>query len=577
MDVTIRPARPGEEAALGALMLRSKGHWGYDAAHLAACRDELSLAPDALAARRVVVAEDAHEVLGVASLEGEPPEGLLGLLFVEPWAIGRGIGSALYAHVTTRARELGFTLLRVEADPHAAGFYGRCGARLRGPGRDGLVLFEAALVPRPGWLDAWTGGRRAVHVGNVADFQGQFGPLPPAARKGAGHYSGLAAFAGPHPAALVLPRAVPDGWIDLVGRQLGWGAVEVFDGLDGARGPAGAVLERPALAAHLRGLGAPLLPWGRTEAFAELAGEPWRPGGLRNESKRAAHKLFTRLAGGHPGIAVPAQWAAATRREAARLLRARARSRLPSMVKSGHGAGGSGVRLVAPGDRGRAVLRGLPKGPLLIEEYVAGAGDGPWDLTYDGVVAASGEVFDVGVAEMDVRGLAYRGATVGPGVVPAQLAERALRFGNAVGAALADDGYRGWFDVDFVTAPGGRLAPTEANLRLTGPAVAFMVKARLDELHGGGFVVRAVDRLELGARLPDGELIDWLGTLTARCRAMDAVCVPSIATAAFEPGPWLGVVLAARSKDRLLRAESLVRTAARELTRRLAPLGRSGR
>ncbi|WP_230424249.1 GNAT family N-acetyltransferase [Streptomyces radicis] len=572
--MAIRPARQGEAAALGALMLRSKGHWGYDAAHLAACRDELTLDPGELAARRVVVAEDAHEVLGLASLEGEPPEGLLGLLFVEPWAIGRGIGSALHAHVLGRARELGFTLVRVEADPHAAGFYERVGARHRGPGRDGLVLFEAALAPRAGWLDAWTGGRRAVHVGNVADFQGQFGPLPPAARKGAGHYSGLAAFAGPHPAALVLPRAVPEGWVDLVGRQLGWGAVEVFDGLDGERGPAGAVLERPALAAHLRGLAAPLLPWGRTAAFAELAGEPWRPGALRNESKRAAHALFTRLAGGHPGIVVPAQWAAATRREAAGLLRAR--SGLRSMVKSAHGAGGSGVRLVGSRDRGRAALRGLPEGPLLIEEYLAGDGDGPRDLTYDGVVAASGEAFDVGVAEMEVRGLAYRGATVGPGVVPAPLVDIALSFGNAVGAALAEDGYRGWFDVDFVTAPGGRLAPTEANLRLTGPAVAFMVKARLDELRGAddGFVVRAMDRLELGARLPDGELLDWLGTLTTRCRAVDAVCVPSIATAAFEPSPWLGVVLAARSKHRLLRAESLVRTAARELARTFAPLSR---
>jgi hypothetical protein len=35
------------------------------------------------------------------------------------------------------------------------------------------------------------------------------------------------------------------------------------------------------------------------------------------------------------------------------------------------------------------------------------------------------------------------------------------------GSALAADSYRGWFDVDFVTDPSGRLAPLEINLRLT--------------------------------------------------------------------------------------------------------------
>jgi hypothetical protein len=41
--VRIRPARPDEAGAISALALRSKGHWGYDAAFLAACRENLTI------------------------------------------------------------------------------------------------------------------------------------------------------------------------------------------------------------------------------------------------------------------------------------------------------------------------------------------------------------------------------------------------------------------------------------------------------------------------------------------------------------------------------------------------------
>ncbi|MFE4533541.1 hypothetical protein ACFRKB_00545 [Streptomyces scopuliridis] len=66
----IREARPDEAPAL-----RSKAHWGYDEAFLAACRDELPISADEMTARRLVVAEDktSGEALGVASLEGRAP------------------------------------------------------------------------------------------------------------------------------------------------------------------------------------------------------------------------------------------------------------------------------------------------------------------------------------------------------------------------------------------------------------------------------------------------------------------------------------------------------------------------
>jgi hypothetical protein len=210
---------------------------------------------------------------------------------------------------------------------------------------------------------------------------------------------------------------------------------------------------------------------------------------------------------------------------------------------------------------------------LLLEE-VAGGG-APRDLTYDGVVGAGGEVHDVGVAVMDVQGTAYRGATAGPGVVPDPLAEAAARFGHAVGREVAAAGYRGWFDVDLVTGDDGRLAPTEINLRLTGPSVAFMIKSRLDAIRGGDHVVRTVDRVPLGVRLPDELLVALLGRLDRRCAEIGAVVVPTIPTAAFEPAPYLGVALAAHTLDEVDAAEVLVRADARDVGRLVSPPGGS--
>jgi len=537
---------------------------------MAACRDELTIGADDVAAKRVVVAEDEHGVLGVASLVGSAPAGELGLLFVDPQAIGTGAGRALYRHVLATARELGFTRLSIEADPNAEPFYRAMGARPAGAGPSGSVpgrtlpLLDVELPPAgAGWLRAWTGGRRAIHLGNVTEFQAQWGAPSEGARHAGSHYACLAAFASPHPAVLVLPRAVPRTWIDLTARQLAWDRVEVFDGLDDPAGLLAAVLARPALAAHLRDGGLPLLPWGRTQAFGRLAGEELPSTALRHESKRAAHDLFVRLAPGHPGIAVPEQWAVPNRWAAARSVRARARRGQATIVKTEHGAGGSGTWLVD----GRAVR--LPRGPLLLEEVVGGGA--PRDVTYDGIVAAADEVHDVGVAVMDVQGTAYRGATVGPGVVPGPLAETAARFGHAVGQEVAATGYRGWFDVDFVTGADGRLAPTEINLRLTGPSVAFMIKARLDEIRGGDHVVRTVDQVPLGARLPDGELLAFLRRLCRRCAEIGAVLVPTIPTAAFEPGPYLGIALAAHTPDALDAAEELVRAAALDVAAMFSP------
>ncbi|MEE1941706.1 GNAT family N-acetyltransferase [Streptomyces sp. TRM 70361] len=146
MSVRIRPARAAEAAALTDLALRSKAHWGYDAAFLDACRDELTVAADEVVRRRATVADRDGRVLGFTTLEGEPPVGVLGMMFVEPRAIGQGIGRLLFRHTVTAARELGFARLTIDADPHAEPFYRAMGAVRTGDVPSGSIA--GRLLPR---------------------------------------------------------------------------------------------------------------------------------------------------------------------------------------------------------------------------------------------------------------------------------------------------------------------------------------------------------------------------------------------------------------------------------------------
>lgn len=126
VGLTLRAARPGEADDLTELVMRSKAHWGYDADFLRQVRPALTLTDRHLAA--TVVAELDGRLAGVATLAGEEFEGELDLLFVDPWAIGKGVGRALFRDAVARAHTLGMTRLLIESDPYAEEFYLRMGA-----------------------------------------------------------------------------------------------------------------------------------------------------------------------------------------------------------------------------------------------------------------------------------------------------------------------------------------------------------------------------------------------------------------------------------------------------------------
>jgi len=140
-EPAIRPAHAGEAAALSALTVRSKGHWGYDAAFLAAMGADLTLTEADIRNDAVYVIARDERSLGYCHLRpGAGNAVRLESLFVEPDAIGTGLGRELWIFAVKKARELGFDEIVFESDPHAESFYLALGAE-----RTGSV--ESTLLP----------------------------------------------------------------------------------------------------------------------------------------------------------------------------------------------------------------------------------------------------------------------------------------------------------------------------------------------------------------------------------------------------------------------------------------------
>jgi GNAT superfamily N-acetyltransferase len=130
--IRLRDALPNELSGLDGLCLRSKAVWGYDDAFMAACRTELTLHPDELRTTHLQVAEREMTVVGLAQLKVKQGNAEPMKLFVEPTLLRSGIGRLLFDWATARARSLGAVRMIIDADPGAAPFYERMGARHAG-------------------------------------------------------------------------------------------------------------------------------------------------------------------------------------------------------------------------------------------------------------------------------------------------------------------------------------------------------------------------------------------------------------------------------------------------------------
>jgi N-acetylglutamate synthase-like GNAT family acetyltransferase len=124
----IRPAAAHDFPALSELAFRSKSHWGYDAAFMAACRDDLTITAVDAVDELVYVLERGGALIGFYALRPLGDTAELTNLFVEPKAIGHGYGEQLWAHAVTTAYSHQIKRILIESDPHAEAFYRAMGA-----------------------------------------------------------------------------------------------------------------------------------------------------------------------------------------------------------------------------------------------------------------------------------------------------------------------------------------------------------------------------------------------------------------------------------------------------------------
>ena len=146
MTLIIRQPTVDELPILSDLCLRSKAVWGYDAAFMNACREELTLRPDDLITSHIGVAAAGTAPIGVVQVVVEGDEGDLLKLFVEPAAMRGGVGRKLFDWACDVTRRSGARQLTVDADPDAAPFYRRMGARDDGQAASGSI--PGRLLPR---------------------------------------------------------------------------------------------------------------------------------------------------------------------------------------------------------------------------------------------------------------------------------------------------------------------------------------------------------------------------------------------------------------------------------------------
>jgi GNAT superfamily N-acetyltransferase len=126
----MRSARPEEAPILSQLALESKGVWGYDAAFLEQCREELSVAPADIASLVVEVADEGpgQPPLGFFVLDPAGSDARLDKLYVAPGQRRRGVGARLWTAALRHAAARGAQTLTWDADPHAVPFYVHMGA-----------------------------------------------------------------------------------------------------------------------------------------------------------------------------------------------------------------------------------------------------------------------------------------------------------------------------------------------------------------------------------------------------------------------------------------------------------------
>ena len=146
----IRRAAVDEASVLTTIALEAKRYWGYPEHWIKHWESDLTVSPEFIRDNHVYVAEDDGEVRGFYALcvsAGLTHKAELEHMWVAPAYIGTGIGKELFLDAMERAAALDVRDVELSADPNAAGFYTRMGAKQIGD-VDSPIDGEERKLPR---------------------------------------------------------------------------------------------------------------------------------------------------------------------------------------------------------------------------------------------------------------------------------------------------------------------------------------------------------------------------------------------------------------------------------------------
>lgn len=118
----IRRARPNEADRLREIAIAAKAHWVYELDQVRDWAAQGDFSAESLRTKEFYVAKEGGRVVAFASLIPQGEVAVLDDLWVEPAAMGAGLGTELFRFAAERAAELGARRLEWEAEPHAVGF-----------------------------------------------------------------------------------------------------------------------------------------------------------------------------------------------------------------------------------------------------------------------------------------------------------------------------------------------------------------------------------------------------------------------------------------------------------------------
>jgi GNAT superfamily N-acetyltransferase len=127
--ISIRRAKPEEAETLSQIAIAAKSHWGYPEHWMQGWIPQLTFGPAYFVEHESWTLVLDGEPIAFYTLQDREGTAWIENLWVLPAHIGKGLGKALFEHAAELARQRGYSILQLESDPNAVGFYEKIGMR----------------------------------------------------------------------------------------------------------------------------------------------------------------------------------------------------------------------------------------------------------------------------------------------------------------------------------------------------------------------------------------------------------------------------------------------------------------